>query len=85
MKDKRILELVSYAIACFKHDTSPFEYVHLSKKKVRSSECKKLSDMIAEALENWLYDTLPDFSWQMIELTCRDAERQFDETQEDLL
>ena len=50
----RMRKLLAYASICFKHGTSPFETMHLSKLNVKSFECvdlgDKISDIIADAV-----------------------------------
>lgn len=51
---KRELELLAYAVVCFRKGTNPFETTHLIKKNVRASECIDLTHEIADILEDEL-------------------------------
>jgi len=50
----RKLELLAYAKVCFDHCTDPFATIHLAKKRVTADECRELSHIIADILEDEL-------------------------------
>lgn len=70
MDKLRYRKLLAYASVCFKHLTSPFETMHLSKMDVTLDECGDLSDIIANALADMVYER------DLVE-----AEKLFQETQ----
>ena len=72
MNKNRRDELLAYASVCFRNITSPFETSHLVKKNVKLDECGELSEIIADLLEDEVYDN------ELIE----SQEREFWETQE---
>lgn len=55
MSEERKLELLAYAAVCFENCTNPFEFIHLQKKKVNADECRDLSHLIAEIIDEYMY------------------------------
>lgn len=78
MEEKRLAELLTYAKVCFEHLTSPFELIHLRKKKVTDTEVVELSKHIAKTIEDEL-----DWSIGAKNLAeyVEQAEHEFKETQ----
>lgn len=78
MDEKRKLELLAYAKVCFEHGTTPFAMLHLNKKKVTADECKDLSNLIAEVIDGYSWET-----WQkeFYDAANKKAEKEFMETQ----
>lgn len=82
MDKKRRLELLAYAKVCFDKCTSPFETVHLVKKKVNSDECRDLSSEIGDSIENYIEEY---FTNNDVIVAIKIAEKEFAETQEEII
>ena len=86
MEEERLLELLAYAKVCFEKCTSPFETIHLAKKKVTANECVELSRAIADILEDEVEGktcvrALKTGSGQLGKDLIAQAEQEFAETQ----
>lgn len=79
MDEKRELELLAYAKVCFEKCTNPFASIHLIKKKVTADECRDLSHIIAEIIDDVLMDKEGVLQAQV---TVEKANEEFMETQE---
>jgi hypothetical protein len=84
MDRERLLELLAYAKVCFDKCTNPFETIHLIKKKVTADECRDLSFKIAEIIREHL-DLFIVSSTSVLEQAIEKAEKEFAETQEELI
>jgi hypothetical protein len=83
MNEKRKLELLAYAKVCFEHCTNPFETIHLIKKKVTADECRYLSSLIRDSIENYIEEYFPNNS--VLATIIEKAEKEFAETQEEII
>lgn len=79
MNTERKFELLAYAKMCFENCTNPFALVHLQKMKVNADECRDLSSLIADLINDDL-----DLSCGSLEAKrfLEQAEEKYKETQQ---
>lgn len=85
MDENRKLELLAYAKTCFENGTNPFDRIHLQKKKVSADECRDLSHLLAEILDDFMYylaDKSKTKIYTDVATAKLQAEKHFKETQE---
>lgn len=84
MDKERELELLAYAKVCFEKCTSPFETIHLVKKKVTVDEWIDLSRKIAECIDGE-FEISCGYKIEVYKEAIDKAEKEFAETQEELI